>query len=191
MLVACPTPSDTFTDAVHADPVGDAGESNVMVVAFTNTTFVAFAVEVPQVSCTVRPDDSNSDPVTVTRVPPVEAPLVGDIPVTAGGTGALVYVKVGVEAAVPLDVLTVTVAAHADPPGATGVSKVAYVDDRATTPVAGDVCSPQARSTDRSEAFKFVPVIVTSVPPAAVPLVGEMLATVGAGGGGTVNENGG
>ena len=77
---------------------------------------------------------------------------------------------------VPLGVVTRTLAVPAVPAGAVAVMLVglATVMPVAATPPMVTEVAP----------VKFVPVIVTLVPPSVVPVAGAMLVTVGAGGGG-------
>jgi hypothetical protein len=72
----------------------------------------------------------------------------------------------------PLGVVTVTSTVAADPPGAMAVIDVS---DKTLKVVAGMLPKLTAVAP-----VKFVPVIVTIVPPADGPLVGERPVTVGA-----------
>jgi hypothetical protein len=73
----------------------------------------------------------------------------------------------------PLCPLTVTVTVDAPAPPA-GVVAVMVVLFTTTMLVAA-----AAPNVTVAPAIKFVPVIVTAVPPAVVPLFGDMLVTVG------------
>jgi hypothetical protein len=111
----------------------------------------------------------NPVPVIVTAVPPATGPLAGEIRVTVGA-GIYVNVSPATIALVPLGVVTLTSTVPV-PAGDVAVRLVAelYVTLAATVPNATvDVL------------VNPVPVIVTAVPPAAGPLAGEMLVTIGA-----------
>ena len=71
----------------------------------------------------------------------------------------------------PLALVTVTVTAPALPAGVVAVMVVLFTT---TTLVAA--CPPKVTV---APAAKFVPVIVTAVPPATGPLLGDTLLTVG------------
>jgi hypothetical protein len=153
----------TVTSTVPADPAGavaviDVSEMTVNVVAglFPKLTAVAPVKLVP---------------VIVTIVPPAVDPLVGDRLVTVG---AATYVNssAGEIAETPPGAVTVTSTVPTDPAGA-----VAVIDVSETTlnVVAG--LFPKLTAV---APVKLVPVIVTIVPPAVGPLVGEMLVTLGA-----------
>ena len=110
-------------------------------------------------------------PVIVTVVPPAAGPLVGSTLVTVGAE-MYVYSSAAEVALVPPGVLTVTCTVP-EPAGEVAVTLVA---DSALTPVA--LVEPNLTSL---APVRFVPVIVTVVPPAAGPLVGSNFVTVGAG----------
>jgi hypothetical protein len=137
----------------------------VIVVAFTTVTPVAAAP--PNV--TVAPETKFA-PVIVTAVPPAVEPPFGLTLLTVGGA-TYVYPLVRLPLC-PLTV-TVTVTAPALPAGVVAVIVVAFTT---VTPVA----AAPPNVTVAPEA-KFVPVIVTDVPPAVVPLFGLTLLTVGTG----------
>jgi hypothetical protein len=146
-------------------PAASAGVVAVIVVLLTTTTFVADAL--PKV--TVAPE-AKFVPVIVTDVPPTTAPLLGLTPVTVGGA-----TYVNPLARLPLwpAWVTVTVAAPAAPAGVAAVIVVLLTTTTlaaATPPIV--TVAPET---------KFVPVIVTAVPPAVVPLLGLTPVTVGAG----------
>jgi hypothetical protein len=115
-----------------------------------------------------------SVPVSVTPVPPAVLPEPGLTPVTAG-TGAAVYVNWSAAAAgdVPLGVVTVTSTVPAAWGGAVAVIDVAEltVNERAAVLPKLTAVAP----------VKFVPVIVTEVPPAVLPVVGLSPVTAGTG----------
>ena len=157
-----PLCAPTVTVTVTA-PALPAGVVAVIVVAFTTTTFVAAAL--PNV--TVAPD-AKFVPVIVTAVPPAVDPVFGLTLLTVGAT-TYVYPFVRLPLC-PLTV-TVTVTAPALPAGVVAVIVVAFTT---TTFVA----EPFPNFTV-APAAKFVPVIVTAVPPDVVPLLGLTLVTVG------------
>jgi hypothetical protein len=116
-------------------------------------------------------------PVIVTVVPPDTGPLAGETALTVGADGGGPYVNWSAElvALVPPGPVTVT-STVPDPDG-----EVAVIDvpELTVTPAA----APPPKATV-SPAAKFVPVIVTVVPPDTGPLAGETALTVGADGGG-------
>lgn len=161
-LPLCPF---TVTVTVTA-PAAFAGVVAVIVVLFVTTTLVAAAV--PNV--TVAPD-AKFVPVIVTDVPPAAGPLLGDTPLTVG---AMIYVNA--LAKLPLcgpGFVTVTVTAPALPAGVVAVICVLLV---MTTLVAAAVPNVTV-----APDTKFVPVIVTAVPPLVEPVFGETPVTVGTG----------
>lgn len=109
-------------------------------------------------------------PVIVTVLPPTVTPLYGAMAVTVGGVSAKLKSALG--ALVPPGVVTCTLAV---PPLPLGVVHVMLVLFTTVTPVAA---APPMLTPVAPE--KLLPVIVTLVPPFAVPLVGEMLLTMGA-----------
>jgi hypothetical protein len=115
----------------------------------------------------------NPVPVIVTVVPPNLVPLVGEMLVTVGATPVYVNRSLTEVALVPPGVVTVT---STVPPvalaGEIAVIEVALltVNEVADVPPNLTAVAP----------VNPVPVIVTEVPPAAGPLVGEMPVTVGA-----------
>jgi hypothetical protein len=140
-----------------------AGVVAVIVVLFTTTTFVAATL--PNV--TVAPV-AKLLPVIVTAVPPDIDPLDGLTPVTVGGD-----TYVNPPDRLPLCPFTVTVTPTA-PAVSAGVVAVIVVPFTTTTFVAATLpnitVAPEAKS---------IPVIVTAVPPAVVPLAGDTLVTPG------------
>jgi len=135
----------------------------VIVVLFTTTTLVAAAA--PNV--TVAPL-AKFVPVIVTAVPPAVVPLLGDTLPTVGIT-AYVYPLGRLPLCAPT--VTVTVTAPALPAGVFAVIVVLFTT---TTLVAA-----AAPNVTVAPLAKFVPVIVTAVPPVVVPLLGDTLLTVG------------
>jgi hypothetical protein len=136
----------------------------VIVVLFTTTTFVAAVL--PNV--TVAPA-AKFVPVIVTAVPPATGPLFG---LTLLAVGFTTYVKPLVR--LPLcdpTLVTVTVTAPTLP---AGVAAVIVVLLTTTTLVAAVL-----PNVTEAPAAKFVPVIVTAVPPEVDPLFGLTLLTVG------------
>src|SRR5271155_1770346 len=112
----------------------------------------------------------------VTFVPPAAVPLVGDSFVTVGGGGG-VYSKWSPEEGplVPSGVVTVTSTDPTVPAGLTAVIEVVGDFGFGVSFVALAVPNFTAVAPER-----LVPVIVTFVPPAAEPLTGDSLVTVGA-----------
>lgn len=151
----------TFTVTV---PAAFAGVVAVICVLLVTTTFVAAAV--PNV--TVAPD-AKFVPLIVTAVPPAVVPLFGETLLTVGIT---TYVKPF--AKTPLwapGLVTVTVTAPALSAGVVAVICVLLVTTTFVAAAAPNVTvAPEA---------KFAPVIVTAVPPAVDPLLGDRLLTVG------------
>jgi hypothetical protein len=145
-------------------PALPAGVVAVMVVLFTNTTFVA--APVPNV--TVAPV-TKFVPVIVTAVPPEVDPVFGDTLLTVG-IGIYVYPFVRLPLCPP-ELVTVTVTAPALPAGVVAVIVVPFTT---VTFVAATVPNVTV-----APATKFVPVIVTAVPPATGPLLGDTPLTVG------------
>jgi hypothetical protein len=152
----------TFTITVTA-PAVPAGVTAVIVVLLTTTTLVAAAA--PKV--TVAPE-AKFVPVIVTDVPPAVEPLFGDTPVTVGGA---TYVNPLARLPIwPLRV-TVTVTAPTLPAGVVAVMVVLLT----TTTFVADALP----KVTVAPVAKFVPVIVTAVPPAVGPLLGDTPLTDG------------
>ena len=146
-------------------PALPAGVVAVIVVAFTTTTFVAAAV--PNV--TVAPV-AKFVPVIVTEVPPAVVPPFGLTLLTVGGA---TYVNPLARLPLPPPAfVTVTVTAPAVPAGVVAVIVVLFTT---VTPVAAALPNITV-----APVAKFVPVIVTAVPPATAPLFGDTLLTLGA-----------
>src|SRR5215472_4471958 len=146
-------------------PAACAGAVAVMVVALT--TLRPVAAVVPNLTA-VAP--VKFVPVIVTSVPPANGPDVGLRPVTVG-LAAYVNWSAAEVALVPPGVVTVTSTTPAVPAGEFAVTVVALTTVR---PVAAVVPNLTAVAPG-----KFVPVIVTSVPPANGPDVGLRPVTVG------------
>jgi hypothetical protein len=145
-------------------PALPAGVEAVMVVLLTTTTLVAAVL--PQV--TVAPV-TKLVPVMVIAVPPAVDPVLGETLVTVGA-GA--YVNPLARLALrPLLLVTVTAAVPALPAGVVAVMVVAL-----TTVTLVAAVLPKVTV---APAAKLVPVMVTAVPPASGPPLGEMLVTVG------------
>src|SRR4029079_14214512 len=145
-------------------PAAWAGVVAVIDVALATVTFVA---AVPP-TVTVAPV-AKFVPVIVTFVPPAVDPLVGEIPVTVGGVPYVnPFVRVPLR---PLGFVAVTLTA---PAACAGVTAVIDVELATVTLVAA---VPPIVTV--APVAKFVPVIVTFVPPAVVPAVGEIAVTVG------------
>jgi hypothetical protein len=135
----------------------------VIVVAFTTTTLLA---AVPP-NVTVAPA-AKFVPVIVTPVPPVVGPLVGLTLLTVGAT---TYVYPFARLPLCPFTVTVTVTAPALPAGVVAVIVVAFTTTTFVAAVPPNVTV--------APATKFVPVIVTPVPPEVDPVLGVTLLTVG------------
>jgi len=145
-------------------PALPAGVVAVIVVLFTTVTPVA---GVPP-NVTVAPA-TKFVPVIVTAVPPSVVPLFGVTPVTVGAP-AYVYPLARLPLS-PLLFVAATVTAPALPAGVVAVITVAL-----TTVTFVAAAPPNVTVVPEA---KFVPVIVTAVPPAVVPLFGLTPVTVG------------
>ena len=149
-----------------AVPAVPAGEVAVISVSLTTLRFVA---AVPPMVTSVAP--VNPVPVMVTDVPPAVVPEVGEILVSVGANAVNVNWSAEEIVDVPTDVVTVISTVPADSAGEvavielslTNVSDVAWVSPKVTA----------------STPVNPLPEIVTDVPPAVVPDVGEMPVTVG------------
>jgi hypothetical protein len=149
--------TDTFTG-----PAASAGVVTVIDVAESAVTVPAVEPKSTAVAL------ARFVPVIVTAVPPVVRPLAGvnDVIVGAGGTN----VKFVVDVAVPPGVVTLI----GTPPAASaGLVTVIEVAESAVT-----VPATVPKSTTDA-AVRFVPVIVTAVPPADGPEVGVNDVIVG------------
>jgi hypothetical protein len=136
----------------------------VIVVLFTTTTFVAD----PLPNVTVAPV-AKFVPVIVTAVPPAVDPVFGLTLLTVGAT-TYVYPLVRLPLCEP-KLVTVTVTAPAIPAGVVVVIVVPFTTTTFVAAVPPNVTvAPVA---------KFVPVIVTAVPPDVDPVFGLTLLTVG------------
>ena len=144
-----------------------AGLVAVIVVPLTTVTPVA--AEVPKFTAVALP---KSVPEMVTDVPPDGGPKLGKIPVTAGAT---IYVKWSADdvADVPPAVVTVTSTVPAAWAGLVTVIRVSPFT------VMAPVVFAVLPNFTVFAPVKPVPVMITDVPPVAVPKVGEMLVTVG------------
>jgi len=163
--VALPTPPGVVIATLTA-PAACAGVVAVIVDASTTVTPVA-AVP-PKVT-----DDAlvRLVPVMVTEVPPAVEPLLGETEVTVGA-GMKVYWSAVPVALVPPDVVTV-ISTVAAPTG-----EVALIELAVLTVNEAAAVEPNFTAV---APVKSVPVMVTMVPPAAGPEVGEILVTVGGG----------
>jgi hypothetical protein len=144
-------------------PAVPAGAVAVIDVPLTTTTLVAAVL--PNV--TVAPL-AKFVPVMVTAVPPVVGPLFGLRLATVGWP-----IYVNPLARLPLwpFSVTVTVTPPAEPAGVVAVIEVLLTTTTLVAAVLPNVTvAPDA---------KFVPVIVTAVPPAVGPVFGLTLVTVG------------
>ena len=160
-LPLCP-PEVTVTVVGPALP---AGVVAVICVALTTTTFVA---AVPP-TVTAAPE-AKPVPVIVMLVLPAVGPLLGETFVTVGGA---IYVKPPAKLPFCPPEVTVTVAVPAVPAGVVAVIEVLLTT---TTLVAAVLPNVTVAPEE-----KFVPVMVTAVPPAVGPLFGDTDVTVGAG----------
>ena len=109
-------------------------------------------------------------PVMVTVVAPAVGPAVGEMLVTVGAATKVNWSAADV-ALVPPAVVTLTSTVPALPTGAVAVICVAELTVKPVAAVAPKVTAVAP--------LKFVPVMVTVVPPAVGPAVGEMLVMVG------------
>ena len=146
-------------------PPGEALAGDVTVALVDDETATLVPAVLPNL--TVMPL-ANPVPVSVTDVPPAIVPLVGLTPVTVGN-GSKVYRSELFVALVPCDVVTVTLTVSV-PAGAVAVM---LVEELTTTPVAGVLPNSTV-----APAEKWVPVIVTELPPAAIPCDGLNAVTV-------------
>src|SRR6202795_4273547 len=160
------------TTVTLTGPAGSAGEFTVREVPapFTTTPVPGTDPKLTAVS------PVKLLPVTVPEVPPAVVPVVGLTPVTTGPGGAT-KVKVSAELVglVPEGVTTVTLTGPADSAGEFTVREVPA--PFTTTPVPGT--DPKLTAVS---PVKLLPVTVTEVPPAVVPVVGLTPVTTGPGG---------
>jgi hypothetical protein len=165
-LTSVPLRPLLFVTATVTAPALPAGVVAVMVVLFTTLTLLAAAPP----NFTVAPL-AKFVPVIVTTVPPAVGPPFGLTLVTLGGA---MYVNAFAKPPLwPPGFPTVTITAPALP---AGVVAVIWVPLTTTTLVAA-----AGPNVTVAPTVKFVPVIVTAVPPAVVPLFGLTPVTVGAG----------
>jgi hypothetical protein len=165
-LARLPFSPPGFVTATVTAPAACAGVVAVIVVPLTTTTFVAAVPPNVTVAPEVKPV-----PVIVTAVPPPTGPLIGETLVTVGEA---TYVKPFIRLpACPPGLVTVTVTAPTLPAGVVAVMLVLLTT---TTFVAAALPNVTV-----APATKFVPVMVTAVPPAVDPLLGDTLVTVGIG----------
>jgi len=154
----------TSTLAVPAEP---AGVVAVIEVALTTVTLVAAA---PPMVTPVAP--VKLVPVIVTFVPPNVEPELGLIPLTVGrGTAVKVKWSAVTAALVPPGAVTFTSTVPAEWVGLTIVSVEPFTTFMPVPDVPPNVTAVAP--------VKPVPLIVTEVPPAADPLVGDTLVIVG------------
>ena len=160
--------SVTFT--APAAPAGAVTVSDVALAAVTVAAFEPKSTVLPAVVV------ANPVPVMVTVLPPVVRPLVGLIDVIAGGGVTYVYVAAF---DVPPEVVSVTLTEPTAWAGAVTVSDVALAAVTVALVPPNDTALPPV------VVAKPVPVMVTVVPPAIVPLVGLIDVIAGTGGGAT------
>jgi hypothetical protein len=154
------------TTVISTAPADPAGEVAVIEVAEFTVNEVALVVPNLTAETEVKPV-----PVMLTLVPPAVGPAFG---LTAVTVGAAWYVKWSAEVAVevPLEVVTVTSTVPADPAGELAVIEVAEFTVNEVASVVPNLTAVAAS--------KFVPVMVTLVPPEDAPTVGLTAVTVGA-----------
>jgi len=161
----CPSGFETITEPT---PALCAGVVPVIVVAFT--TVALDSAEPPTV--TLAPA-TKFVPVIATEVPPAAGPEVAAIVVTVGA-GSGLYVNA--LAMMPVCVSgfdTATATSPVDPRAGEVATMLVALD----TVTLEDVVPPNVTVAPDT---KLVPVTVTEVPPATVPLEGDTLVTVGA-----------
>jgi hypothetical protein len=135
----------------------------VIVVLFATVTLVAAVLA----NFTVAPA-AKFVPVMVTAVPPTKGPLFGATLLTVG---AITYVNPLTRLPLCPLTVTVTVTSPAFPAGVVAVIVVLFTTVTSVAAVLPNITV--------APAAKFVPVIVTAVPPAAGPLFGATLLTAG------------
>src|SRR5712692_9815439 len=166
-LVNVPLCVSGLVTTTFTAPAACAAVVAVICVALTTTTFVA-----PVPPNVAGAPVTKFVPVMVTAVPPAAAPLLGLTLVTVGAD-ADVYVYPLVN--VPLCVSGLVTTTFTAPAACAAVVAVICVALTTTTFVA-----PVPPNVAVAPVTKFVPVMVTAVPPAAAPLLGLTLVTVGA-----------
>jgi hypothetical protein len=160
-----PVPPTVVTETATAGPAAWALVTAVKVVLLVKWTDAAAVAPNVTVDAAVK-----EVPVMVTEVPPVAGPLEG---VTVVTVGAVRKVKAVVLVTVPPGVVvTETLTTPATCAGVVALITVALVT---VTSMAGFVPNLTVAGV-----VKPVPVMVTTVPPAALPLTGVTLAIVGA-----------
>jgi hypothetical protein len=156
-----------FVTLTLTAPAAWAGVVAVIDVLVTTMTLVA---AVPP-NVTVAPL-TKFVPVIVTLVLPTVGPEFGE---TLATVGALTERKLNPLLRVPLSALGLVTATSTDPAACAGV--VAVIAALLTTVTLGAAMPPKVTVAPLT---KFVPVIVTAVPPLVPPELGETLAIVGA-----------
>jgi|ERR1700683_2179099 len=149
-------------------PTVCAGTRTVHSVAEAHSTFFDFVepnMKVVPVAPVAKPA-----PVIVTLSPPAFEPVLGLTPATAGISSKRSFVDVVL---VPDGAVTVTSTVAAVCAGDTAVIEVGELTVKLVAAIAPNITA--------LAPVKLVPVIVTAVPPAAVPLVGDSFLTAGAG----------
>ena len=165
LLVAALVPSPVVT-STFAAPAACAG---AVTVSFDVDTNVDGSADPAGPNFTVAPA-AKFVPVIVTVFPPAVDPPVGPTPETAGAPKA--YRSLLVAALVPIPVVTNTSTA---PTACAGARTVSFDED---TNVDGSA-DPAAPNFTVAPVAKFVPVIVTTLPPAVDPPTGLTAVTVG------------
>jgi hypothetical protein len=156
---------------VPPEPVSTTSTTPADFVGVCTVTEVALTLTIdePAVPPNVTADVSvKLVPVIVTVVPPAVDPLTGD---TESIVGVPTYVKPLVSVAEPPGVVKTTFTAPAACAGATTVTEVALTLVK--------VVPAEPSKVTAVVPVRFVPVIVTVVPPAVGPLEGEIPAIVG------------
>src|SRR5579862_810962 len=162
--VALVTPFPVTVTSTVPTPGGE-----VAVIVVADVTVTAGAAVVP--NFTVSPV-AKLVPVILISVPPAALPEVGVIDVTEGGVGTYVNLS-----AAPVALVTpfpVTVTSTVPTPG----GEVAVIVVADVTVTAGAAVVPNFTV---SPVAKLVPVILTAIPPAALPEVGVRAVTAGCG----------
>jgi hypothetical protein len=141
------------------------GEVAVMLVELITVTFVAAVAPNFTAVAPVK-----LVPVIVTLVPPAVPPMLGLTAVTAGAPSYVNWSCV-TTALVPFAVVTVILTVPALPAGAVAVMLVVFVTEK--------LVAETAPNFTAVAPVKFVPPIVTWVPPVSGPLLGLTAVTVG------------
>ena len=158
-------PPGVMTVTASTGPDCSAGDFAVIEVALETVYDVAAIPPKYTLVAPVKPV-----PVMITLVPPAAGPVFGLTLVTVGGPSKVNW-SAADGAEVPPGVVTVTSTVPAPSPGVVAVIEVALL-------ITYDVAGMPPKYTLVAN-FKFVPVMVTEVPPPNGPAVGEIPMTVG------------